>query len=224
MKRLFIICSFIISSVLSMNAQDLIFTKDNKTITSVVKEIGDDYILYKAFDNQAGPDYRLALSKVERIKYSNGKEESFNTSLSGTFSGGVMKKKGDYLRLDGRKLFDDEVEAIIGSTVYKETYVGARKQIKLANTLLLTGAGLFATGLSGIAIWAYDYGGDGLYVASYLTMLLGGVCIDACIPISIIGSSRMKWVAEDYNRRSSGNQASINFGVQQNGVGLALRF
>ncbi|MCQ2145990.1 MAG: hypothetical protein MJZ16_00570 [Bacteroidales bacterium] len=207
--------------------------KDNTTIPSVIKEIGEDYVVYKTFDNQEGPDYRISLSKIQKIKYSNGKEESFTTAFTNTLAG-VMTKKGDYLRLDGRKLLDDEVESIIGSDIYNATYIGARKQIKTANTLLITGA---ASALSGLVLYVYadNKWYDALYSDGNTDMfealcgvgsailIAGCFCLDACIPISIIGSSRMKWIASDYNQRAA-SQANLNVGLQKHGIGLALNF
>lgn len=233
MKRLLLIGILLAYSFISLKAQDIIVMKDNTTISTVVKEIGEDYVLYKSFDNQEGPDYRISLSKVQKIKYSNGKEDSFTTVSTKSY-GGVMTKKGDYLRLDGRKLHDDEVESIIGSDVYNATYVGARKQIKTANTLLITGA---ASAIGGLALYVYadnkwydalDSHGDtdkyeALCSVGSAILIAGCFCLDACIPISIIGSSRMKWIASDYNQRAA-SHASLNVGLQKHGLGLALNF
>ena len=61
-------------------AQDIIHTIDGRSIEATVLEINDDDILYKTFDNQGGPDYRMSVSRVARIVFQNGTEKSFAPS------------------------------------------------------------------------------------------------------------------------------------------------
>ena len=61
-------------------AQDIIHTIDGRSIEAKVLEINDDDILYKTFDNQGGPDYRMSVSRVARIVFQNGTEKSFAPS------------------------------------------------------------------------------------------------------------------------------------------------
>ena len=61
-------------------AQDIIHTIDGRSIEAKVLEINDDDILYKTFDNQDGPDYRMSVGRVARIVFQNGTEKSFAPS------------------------------------------------------------------------------------------------------------------------------------------------
>ena len=74
--KLILICALM---VLCCNAfaQDIIHTIDGRSIEAKVFEINDDDILYKTFDNQDGPDYRMSVNRVTRIVYQNGTEKSF---------------------------------------------------------------------------------------------------------------------------------------------------
>lgn len=61
-------------------AQDIIITKDDNIIRAIVTEISSSEIVYKRFDNPDGPNYRTAVSDVKKIRYQNGKEETFSSS------------------------------------------------------------------------------------------------------------------------------------------------
>ena len=59
--------------------------------------------------------------------------------------------------------------------------------------------------------------------AGYLLMGAGLTALSAGIPLSIIGNKRLDWIASDYNQRS-GYQATLSWGFNRYGVGLALKF
>ena len=63
-------------------AQDIIITKDDNIIRAIVTEISSSEIVYKRFDNPDGPNYRTAVSDVKKIRYQNGKEETFTSAPS----------------------------------------------------------------------------------------------------------------------------------------------
>ena len=62
---------------LSAKAQDIILTTDAQIIRANVEEISDDSIAYKPIDNQNGPLYRISVSRVSKIMFSNGTEKVF---------------------------------------------------------------------------------------------------------------------------------------------------
>lgn len=79
--RLFQIISFclisFLSTVFTAAAQDIIHTKDGKTIEAKVLEISDDFVSYKMFNNLEGPVFKIASNKVFKIVFENGTEHSF---------------------------------------------------------------------------------------------------------------------------------------------------
>ncbi len=79
--RLFQIISFclisFLSTVLTAAAQDIIHTKDGKTIEAKVLEISDEFVSYKMFNNLEGPVFKIASNKVFKIVFENGTEHSF---------------------------------------------------------------------------------------------------------------------------------------------------
>jgi len=64
-------------TVLNANSQDVIIKKDGTDINVKVKEITIDAVKYLNFDNQNGPLYTISKTDIFRIKYENGKVESF---------------------------------------------------------------------------------------------------------------------------------------------------
>ena len=76
MKNSILFCTLLLS--FSLFSQDVIFLEDRSEINSVVKEINEETIKYKAYDFQDGPLRSISTSKVFMIIYENGKREKFN--------------------------------------------------------------------------------------------------------------------------------------------------
>ena len=92
----------LMSLVYDASAQDRIYFRDAAPVEAVVKEIGDDYVLYKQWNNQSGPDYRASLSRVDRIVFANGSETVFRNGHGVSdaedlmLSGAVIPGRLDY--------------------------------------------------------------------------------------------------------------------------------
>ena len=76
MKNSILFCTLLLS--FSLFSQDVIILEDRSEINSVVKEINEETIKYKAYDFQDGPLRSISTSKVFMIIYENGKREKFN--------------------------------------------------------------------------------------------------------------------------------------------------
>lgn len=61
----------------SIQAQDLITTRDGKDINAKITEVGKNEIKYKLFENLEGPTYVIATSDLLMIRYENGSKEIF---------------------------------------------------------------------------------------------------------------------------------------------------
>lgn len=55
-------------------AQDIIHTFDSAPIEA---KIGESSILYKAYDNPDGPNYRISIDRIARIVFENGTEKVY---------------------------------------------------------------------------------------------------------------------------------------------------
>jgi hypothetical protein len=61
-----------------------------------------------------------------------------------------------------------------------------------------------------------------LYVSGAIALTVGGLVLEAGIPLKIIGKSRLNWVENDFNDRSRGT--SLHFGAAPSGLGMTLTF
>lgn len=142
----------------------------------------------------------------------------------------------------GNTLSDRQLIDAIGSDIYQETVVGARKQYGAGRGLIIggaigTGVGLLGTfsGLLMIGLAAETdqsgevyvededlaYAGAAVMSLSLVAVGLGGVALSTGIPLKIIGQSRLNWVENNYNRHG---YTTLQLGATPHGVGLALRF
>jgi len=151
-------------------------------------------------------------------------------------------KKGKLADNNGKVLSEEQVIAAIGQNIYEETYVGARKQIKTGKTLVKVGipvavAGIVITGIGSskldgtsisdaLADTATDEQKQAalISIGGSLISSIGGVCIDAGIPLWVIGKKRLKWIAEDYNAKNVSYVPSVKVGTAAHGYGLTVTF
>ena len=233
-------------------AQDIIHTIDGRSIEAKVLEINDDDILYKTFDNQGGPDYRMSVSRVARIVFQNGTEKSFAPSTILVPSPYVHEPYGYYGPLEYRwghyydrrgRLYAEQLQDYLGVSLYGSDYRKASSQYQSGLWLSIGGAALVISSLTcgamlsdynrGVAAMnmpssmrGNDHSSMGaLYVAGGIA---GAACLGAGIPLWIRGNRKLNAIADDYNQRygrnAYGYKSSLSVGATGNGVGLALSF
>ena len=144
--------------------------------------------------------------------------------------------KGQFYDQDGNAIDSAELRQIIGNEIYNATYVGANKQYKVGKKLILWGAIGAGVGLvsyvacvAGIASnqlngSSYRPGEDPLWggvMAGATLLVLGDCALAAGIPLTIIGKSRMNWIANDYNEKQQ-SRVSVNLTGCSAGYGLGL--
>lgn len=163
----------------------------------------------------------------------------------------LSRYRADLQDQNGQVLSDQEVFQLIGEDIYNETYKGARTQYKAGNALIIAGAATAGVGLVGTVagVLAIDYGikngaivvveskkgqydltkctqNGKLAILGYaggVTLLaVGATCLAVGIPLKVIGTKRLNWVAEDYNNNAVA--ANLNVGFTANGAGLVLNF
>ncbi len=158
------------------------------------------------------------------------------------YAGPIHRQGANLADARGNILSDHEVLALIGEQVYDETYVGAVKQRKTGKTLIWSGIGglvggavLYGVGVSKVSgqvnqnssqediqkALQDNPGAAGMVLGGTLLMAVGGIALDAGIPIAIIGKKRLNWVADDYNARKG---LTYQIGATPNGIGFALNF
>ena len=233
-------------------AQDIIHTIDGRSIEAKVLEINDDDILYKTFDNQDGPDYRMSVGRVARIVFQNGTEKSFAPSTILVPSPYVHDPYGYYGPLEYRwghyydrrgRLYAEQLKDYLGVSLYGSDYRKARSQYQSGFFLTISGAALVISSLTcGAMLSDYNRGVEAmnmpssmrgndhssmgaLYVAGGIA---GAACLGAGIPLWIKGNRKLNAIADDYNQRygrnAYGYKSSLRVGATGNGIGLALNF
>jgi len=80
MKKLLLLISLFTGLCISAAAQDIIRTKDGRTIEARIIEVGTSNISYKRYSNPNGPTFTLALSQIKSIEYQNGDSDVFGRS------------------------------------------------------------------------------------------------------------------------------------------------
>lgn len=224
MKKLLVLC-LLLSSV-SAFAQDIIKTMDGKTIEAVIKELGEDSVVYKLWSNQDGPDYRLSKDSIGKITLRSGEEYIYSPLFEAEKKGIIVPQKlqsKGYRLYDGdRKIDEDELKYILNDELLDNYYSGQRKK-RTAITLASVGAGL-AFGCAMFALGHKEYVDDPKDVSLLYPAVACGLgsagCLIASIPLFFSGKNKIRSVAEDYNSQ----KAYLSFGVTNNGVGLALVF
>ena len=234
-------------------AQDIIRTIDGRSIEAKVLEINDNDIIYKTFDNPDGPDYRLPTSRVTRIVFQNGTEQTFAPSsilFPSPYSydpygpyGPLEYRWGHYYDRHGR-LYGEQLRDYLGVSLYGSEYLKASSQYQWGLWLTLGGAALLLSSVSFNAMMSdYDrsaasmnmpsswqeedsHSSMGAYFAA--EGLIGAACIGVGIPLWVKGNRKLNAIADDYNQRygrnAYGHASSLSIGSTANGVGLALNF
>ena len=148
------------------------------------------------------------------------------------------RKGADLVSQNGVVLSDQDIVNLVGSDVFEQTVVGARKQYKAGKSLITGGIIGIGAGLAGAFVTGYKAGKAGyndmqtalsddgsiaaLYLASAAAASLGSAALTGGIVMKIIGNKRLDWVSEEANR-VSGN-VSLNVGATPNGMGIVLNF
>ena len=232
-------------------AQDIIHTIDGRSIEAKVLEISDEDILYKTFDNQDGPDYRMSVSRILRIVFQNGTERSFAPSSLIFQSPYAYDAIGPYGPLEYRwghyydrrgRLYADQLRDYLGVSLYGSDYLKADRQLTWGLVLTVTGATFLVGSLvAGGASAEYNRNVSSMNLpyhmretaasspAPYIVGgLVGAACLGFGIPLWVKGDKKLNAIADDYNQRygnkNYGYRPSLNLGSTGNGVGLALNF
>ena len=156
----------------------------------------------------------ILLSCVTALAQYNGGSQSGRLYYTG---------KGDF-SMGGSTLSEEAIHNLIGEEVYYNTYVGAQKQRRTGLILGFIGAGILT---ADIAFYAATIDSPHIHERDVVLVssLVGsvGFTLGAGFALYFIGKNRLKWIAEDYNRRN-GYAAMWQFGPTRSGVGLSLSF
>lgn len=233
--RVWSISLLILSGFISTTfAQDMLILKSGKELKVKIVEDGTEIIKYREFEDPSGPLYTIAKSNVASIRYEKGSKITQETksgepakAATDALSDGsktpalTAKKKNVYL--DGvmqaprsvRLIMEDQPEAF-------ELYQSGRKLYRLSNACAY-----------GVIITSFIFSrsvnkketSEEKIRAGIPGLVIDGGFIVAAIIMSATGKSKIRSSVNMYN--SSLNKPvtyKLDFGIQENGIGLALRF
>jgi hypothetical protein len=225
-------------------AQDIIHTFDSAPVAAKILEIGDDYMMYKTWDNLDGPLYNISLSRVVKVVFENGTTQHFGSSSPHIYPESFGRhsldyRYGNYYTPYGRISREDMMD-YIGYSLYGSEYMRARSQFTWGMMLTFTGiGGLLITTVANIAYAEMNemreshdmqgYGDAGRQVGLAVGYIASAGCIGAGIPLWVKGNRGLRKIADDYNRTyvnpGYGDRgASLSIGTTANGFGLAFNF
>lgn len=221
-------------------AQDILTFKSGKELKVIITEEGTDIIKYREFSDQSGPEYSVKKEQIESIKYRKGQRETGVvesveagrnqpqiSNVPGneiTTSPGLLTVKKRYVYLDGaiqstrnvKNIMQDNPEALA-------LYTKGQKQCSMSNQavwgVLLTG--IFVTVQNG-----KTDDQDKVVKNSAIGLVIDGVFITTAIVLVSSGKKKIRNAAEIYNEglKTSNVTYKLDFGIQQHGIGLALKF
>jgi hypothetical protein len=233
--RVCLICLLVLSgSVSTTYAQDLLILKSGKELKVSIVEDGTDIIKYREFGDPSGPLYTVAKANVASIRYEKGSKMTQETkpgdpgkAASSALSDGsktpalTAKKKNVFL--DGvmqaprsvRLIMEDQPEAF-------ELYQSGRKLYRLSNSCAF---GVIITSFIVSQSVNKKETSEEKIKAGIPGLVIDGGFIVAAIIMSSAGKSKIRSSVDMYN--SSLNKPvsyKLDFGLQENGIGLAIKF
>ena len=147
------------------------------------------------------------------------------------------RKGADLVNQNGVVLSDQDIVNLVGSDVFEQTVIGARKQYKAGKGLVTGGILGICGGVAGSALSGIKAANDGyndfqtavendgavlaLYLGSTALMSAGIAALSGGIILKTIGKKRLNWVSEECNNASN---VSFNVGATPNGMGIVLNF
>lgn len=147
-------------------------------------------------------------------------------------SGHLVYHRGE-LYIDNHELNPAEIEAVIGSDLYYDTYVGASRQRRAGKPLIIAGAVTAGTGaiMMGLVGVIASSAGESIFPPYYagwgFLTGLGVAALAAGIPLRVVGDKRLSELCRDYNKALDERRPApeIGFGITPSGgAGLTLKF
>ena len=161
--------------------------------------------------------------------------------LKAQFAMPITRQNANLVDRNGNVLTDDDIIDLVGQDIYEETVVGARRQLQGGRSLIIGGAASIGTGMvlavfAGVAMEKSGaYSSDsrrfvsresaaaaGLYLSSLALSTLGTLALGGGVALRSIGKSRLGWVAEQCNPRTS--DVTLQWSATPAGAGIVMRF
>ncbi|MBI5009525.1 MAG: hypothetical protein HZB98_07745 [Bacteroidia bacterium] len=226
---IFLICGLNTTSF----AQDLLKLKSGKEIKVSIVEETNDVIKYREYENQSGPVYTITRDKIESISYKKGARENqsakpkeqvvIQETPSLTNSNPQLTVKKRFVYLDGVKqssrsvktIMEDNPEAI---SLYEKGKIMCDLSTSCAFGVILTS--YISTSIAN----KQEDDADRMRISA-IGLSIDGAFIITAIILSSSGKKNIRKSVSLYNS-SAGKPVTYNMdiGIQENGIGVGLRF
>ena len=146
MKKILTVISLLAGLCISAAAQDIIRTKDGRTIEAKILSVGNASLTYKRFSNLDGPTFTMALNQIDSIQYQNGENDTLSSRT---------RTYGDLKYKELKKLYDTRQYKSVSGQPYSPLLGGAASFLVPGLGQLLDGEpvrGLFVFLGSGAAL------------------------------------------------------------------------
>lgn len=229
MKRFLLAC-VALCAALSASAQDVILKHDLSAVLAIVQEINDEQIVYKDFNNQNGPIYKIGIDKVMKITFANGTEQVFQQApvqvaacagVAQTSELSRFSMRGGIMYYDGYIATEEMLRGSFPEELYRP-YIKGNKLASTGSTLIGSGLGLMLGG----ALSALIYNNRAASDIGLAFVGIGVVVMIPGVPLAIVGTKRSKNAAEamgEYTHQYA-KAPSMYLSTASSGFGLALNF
>ena len=233
----------------TLNAQDIIVTKQSTRIDAKILEISANEVRYKKASNLEGPTFVLSTSEIVSILFANGEVQNMdqsNNSADNTYNTDdnqtcMLYRHKDLIVSSESNLLEVEgLKELLGKDDYS-SYLSAQRSYRTGAVCIE--AGYFAYGAAGIVLFTVSGArGNPSYSSNdaIVPIAIGGVLFvvgNVLLPVGFItkgvAAGRISRIAEGYNAtHNKGTELSLsmsptlmnNHGQIAPGVGLTLRF
>jgi len=228
-----VIMVFFYGSEGSVFAQDILILKSGKELKVTIVEETGGVIKYREFENPTGPLYSVNKNNVAEVKYKKATRETQAVVVTEPvkpaditvpeIKSNMLTTKKRYLYLDGvvqaprsvRLLLEDQPEAL-------NSYESAKKMFTASNICPITV--MIISFAASRSIQDMPEQEDKTRVG-LIVLSIDGALIISGILLASAGKKKLRNTVSLYKPVSNSPvQYSLNFGMQENGVGLALRF
>ena len=226
----FIIMVFSVSTLKS-HAQDLIRLKSGKEIKANVIEEGTDIIKYREFDNPTGPVYSVKKDLVEAVKYKKGNRPSQTQLVENNKSEiQVQADTGRYLTVKKRYvLLNGQIQSPRNIKSMMEEYPDAaamyekgRKMCNFSNTCAFS---VIIVSLTASIMENSKSNQDDVRHIAVIGLSIDGAFIITGAVLASIGKKNIRSSVALYNSTLKKPVSyKLDFGLQDHGVGFALKF
>lgn len=145
MRKLHLVL-FLLVTILSLNAQDVIVKKDGTTVLCKIYEVNGTDIVYKKWSDLNGDKYIMDRSIVSVINYQDGRQDKLNEQTFNNYSPGIQQS--------GAAAYNDNSLLSIDYARVNNPYLKRAKRLRIIGWT--AGSALLASGIIMMAVGEHE--------------------------------------------------------------------